>query len=223
MEQVVQNELSFVGSAWPARIGGICIFIVTLVIYFLSSQVKIFIPLIAGVFMILAILFAADVRVVADKTKQILSIGKKRILNSTYTSYPFSDIIYLQRNTSFSTNTNNKQEKRIKYTIALKGQTSARERGGYLLIPFSIPSGWYTMFSSSLREVQEFTNARVLANFIGVPLYEKGGENDMLANVVAAAPQVLNKLKDLPGIFAKVKEENDKKAQEILGNKDHNY
>ena len=219
MEQPTQNQFILNETALTVRVGSVSIFTSVVLVFLFFPGITPLVPIVSFFIMVFVILFAANIRVYADRAMRTLTVEKKRIIGSTVAVYAYDDIVYILRNTSVSVISNGQQQKRIEYSLALKGKTSSLQVGGYIPIPLAIPVSGFTMFSSLGRDMQKFTHAKSLANFIGVPLYEHGGENDTLVNTIEAAPQVIKTIQNLPAILAEAKRQNDEAAREILGDK----
>lgn len=225
------TTLTFTGSAWPARIGGISIFICTVGVFFYFPNTPVYVPGITFVFMVLAILLSADVQVTADSSARIFTITKKRILASSQVVYPYDDIYCFCQVTTTSTNQKGEEVKNTSYAIGLNSQTTTTQPSyqGRKLISIPIPKGGASVVSSLAGNTIEFSRATSLANFIGVPFYIKGSEHDTLVNFNANIPRYTEEIKKLPetmsqikDIMAQAKVENDRVAQEILSNQANN-
>lgn len=217
METVNTNQFTLNETALMARGGCVAIFVSVVLLYLFYPGLPLLVPIASFVIMVIAILFTASIKVRADSVMRTLTIEKKRIIGSSVTTYVYDDIVYILRHTAVSVASNGQQQKIIKYSLALKGKTSSLDVGGYTPTPLAIPVSWFTIFSSLGREMQMFAHAKSLADFIGVPLYERGGENDTLINTVEMAPQLIKTAQNLPNIFAEAKRQNDEAAREILG------
>ncbi len=222
------SVLEFTGPAWPARVGGISIFICTVGVYFYFSNVPMFVLGITFVFMLIAIFFAADVQVVADGSLRTLTVTKKRIFGSSQVVYLYDDICFLCQVISTSVNQKGEAVKSNSYAIGLNSQTTTMQPNyrGRRLITITIPKSSFSVMSVFAGNTQEFVRARTLADFIGVPMYIQGSENDTLTNFAEDTPRYLNEIQKLPetmsqvkDVMAQAKEENDRVAREILSNK----
>jgi hypothetical protein len=215
-----QKFLRYANTAMPMRISGVTIFIGLLIIYFVFPNVPIILPGIGFAFMVIAILFSADVTVVANKEDHTFGIIKKRIFASSSTQYDLEDIMFIARNTEFVRDGQGKESERVSYSLAVKGKTGVMYNRGYIPIPLPIPTNGILMFSQFVRDAQALTRAHELATFIGVPFYENGGPNDMLVNTVEEIKSVAKAVGNMPDdIFAQIKEANDKAAREIMESK----
>lgn len=222
MESPITSPLlEYISPAWPARLASVSIFIVTLIFFFLFPNVSLFIPVISFGVMLLAIFFAAEISVTADRSLRTLTITKKRILGSTNIVYPYDDIAFICQNITTSVNQKGENTESINYTLGLNSQTGSLPSyyRGRKPIPFPIPTSAFTMLSRTARNIQELTRARVLSDFIVVPLYVNGGQNDTIVNTVETIPGYLEGIQKIPDVFAQAKKENDRIAREILGDK----
>lgn len=211
------SRLEYYSPAWPARFSGVSIFVATLIIHFFFPNVPLFVPIISFSFMILAVFLAAETTVTADKTPRTLTVIKKRIFGSTGSLYSFDDIVYLNQKITTTSGQNGETSEKSAYSLALKSQPgSALYERGRIPNPITIPTSPLTMFSSTARNIQEFTRAKELANFIGVQLYINGGQNDAIVNTMENIPGYLSVIKNIPDIVAQAKIENDKAAKEIM-------
>ena len=212
--------LTFTSPAWPVRLSGISIFLVVILIYFFNTNVPIAIPAIVFCFMLVAIFFSSDTSVIADSTVKTLTVIKKRIIGSSNLVYPYDDIIFLCQAISESTNAQGVKSENSSFYITLKSQpTSTMYYQGRKPIPLPIPTSSFTALSQTARNFQEIAHARSLANFIGIPFYVQGSAHDTLVNTAEDIPGYINDLGKIPDALAKAKEENDRAAKEILGNK----
>lgn len=176
-----QQTLTFSGSGMPARIAGAVIFVLILIAYIIT-HFPIFILIIFAVICAALVLFSADITVTADKSARTLVVTKKRILMGSVTSYSIDDIVSITRRTVRRKDTQGKEVANTEFTLALKSKTSPTSAGGYLPVRLPIPTSGFTLLNSMLHDVQELERAGQLAAFLGVPLYERGGPNDMLVN-----------------------------------------
>lgn len=219
--QITSPLLNYTSPAWPARFAGISIFIATLFIFFVFPNVPIFVPVISFVFMLVAIFLSAETSVTADRTLRTLTVIKKRILGSINIVYPYDDIAFICQNIATSVNQNGENTENIKYTLGLNNKTGSLP--GYYRgrqpIPLPVPTSAFTMLNGTVRNVQELTRARALSDFIGVPFFVNGGQNDSIVNAVEVAPAYIEGIKKLPDVFAEAKKENERVAREILGDK----
>lgn len=213
--------LKYTSPAWPARLAGVSIFTVTLLVFFFFPNVPLFVPIISFGVMLLAIFFSAEISVTADRSSRTLTIIKKRILGSTNIIYPYDDIAFICQNITTSVNQKGENTESINYTLGLNSQTGSLSSyyRGRKPIPFPIPTSAFTILNKTVRDAQELTRARVLTDFIGVPLYVKGGSNDSLVNTVETIPEYIKGIQKIPDVFAQAKKENDRVAQEILDGK----
>lgn len=213
--------LGYTSPAWPARLAGVSIFVATLFVFFFFPNVPIFFPLISFGFMLVAVFFAAETSVIADRSSRTLTVVKKRIFGSTNIIYPYDDIAFLCQNIIASTNQKGETLENINYTIGLNSKTGSLP--GYYRgrqpIRFPIPISAFTMLNRTIRNVQEFTRARELSSFIGVPLFVNGGPNDTFVNTAETIPGYIEGLQKIPDALAQAKKENDRVAREILGDK----
>lgn len=219
--QITSPVLKYVSPAWPGRVGGVGIFLGSLLILVLAPNVPLYVPVVTFIVMIFAILFASETTVTADQTVRTLSVAKKRILGSTSIVYPFDDIAFILQNITTAVNQKGESTENIKYTIGLRSKTGTLPGyyRGYQPIQLPLPVSALSMFSNTVGSIQGLTRARELANFIGVPLYVNGGPNDSLANTIEVAPRYIENLKNIPEAFAQAKKENERVAREILGDK----
>lgn len=226
--QIKPLTLEFTSSARLARLGGISIFISTLGIFFYFPDVPLFVPGISFVFMIIAILFSADISVTADSSLRTLTFIKKRIFGSSHIVYEYDDVLFLCQVITTTTNQKGEEIKGNSYTIGLNSQTTSMQPNylGRRLIPITIPKSGFSVVGGILGDTVEFTRAKLIADFIGVPLYIQGGEHDKLANIQANIPQYVEEIKKLPDTIDQIKDamaeakiENDRMAKEILGGK----
>lgn len=223
--QITSPVLKYVSPAWPGRVAGISIFLGSLLILVLFPNVPWFVPAITFLMMIIAFLFSAETTMIADKTSKTLTVSKKRILGSSNIVYPFDDIAFICQNITTSANQKGENTESIRYTLGLRSHTGTLPGyyRGYQPIQLPIPTSAFTMFSSTIRNVQELARVRELTNFVGVPFFVNGGPNDTLVNTVEVTPgyikEIQNLSANLPEILAQAKIENEKAAREILGDK----
>lgn len=217
---ITSPVLKYTSQAWPARLAGVSIFVSALFVFFFFPNVPLFIPIISFVVMLLAVFFAAEISVTADRSLRALTIIKKRIIGSTNITYSFDDIVYFNQNITTSIGEKGERNNKSTYSIALNTQPGSTfyERGR-IPNPITIPTSTFAILNKTVRDAQEFTRARALADFIGVPLYVKGGPNDSLANAVETIPGYIEGIQKIPDVFAQAKKENDRVAREILGDK----
>jgi len=219
--QPTSSVLKFVSPAWPARLGGLGIFLGSLVILVLTPSVSPLIPAITFVVMILSVIFASETTVIADSTTRTLTVSKKRMVASSNVGYPFDDIAFVCQNITTSVNQKGEGTQSIKYTLGLNSQTGTLP--GYFQgrkpIPLPIPGSTFTVMSSFVGGAQKLVRARELANFMGVQFYVNGGQNDTLANTLEDAPKYFEAIKNIPDALAVAKKENEAVARKVLGNK----
>ena len=70
------SVLEFTSPAWPARVGGVSIFICTVGVYFYFPNVPLFVLGITFMLMLLAIFFTADIQVIADSSLRTFTITR---------------------------------------------------------------------------------------------------------------------------------------------------
>lgn len=215
------SQLKYTSPAWPVRLGGAAIFVSVLFIFIISANVPFYVPFISFVFMLLAVFLSADTSVTADKSSRLLTVRKKRILGSSNIVYPFDDIAFLCQNITTSINQKGEKYEKTNYTLGLNSQTGTLP--GYYKgrkpVPLPVPTSVFTIFSGAIRNVQEYTHAKTIAEFIGVPLFVNGGSNDAFVNTAEVIPGYLKDMQSLPDAFAQAKKENERVAREILGDK----
>lgn len=225
--EIKPSKLEFTGSAWPARLGGASIFMCTMGVFFYFPNIPLFVPVISFVFMLIAVLFAADETLTADNSLRTLTLIKKRIFGSSQVVYPYVDICFLCQVITTSVNQKGESIKSNGYAIGLNSQTTTMQPNyqGRRLIPITIPKSSFSVVSVFAGSAIEFTRAKLLADFIGVPLYIQGGEHDTLTNIQEDIPKYIEEVQKLPetitqikDVMAQAKIENDKVAQEILNN-----
>lgn len=223
-----QSTLSFTGSALPAQVGGVGIFITALGIYFFIPNVPIYVPLITFLFMIVAVLFSATVTVTADSISKTLTFTKKRIIGSSQVVYEYNDIFCFCQVITKTVNQKGETVTNNKYTIGLNSQRGSLDMSymGRRLITITIPKSGMSVVSGFMGTTEEFTRMQLLATFIGAPLYVMGGDHDTLANIQADVPRYTEEIKKLPETIEQIKDamaqgkkENDMIAREILGGK----
>ena len=218
---IISPLLKYVSPAWPARFGGVSIFIAVLIVFLFSPSVPVYVPAISFGVMLISIFLSAETLIIADGSLETLTVAKKRILGSTNIVYPYNDIAFLCQNISTSVNQKGETIENVKYTLGLNSQTGTLP--GYYRgrkpIHLPIPTSTFTILNTTLRNVQELTRAHALADFIGVPFFVNGGQNDSLVNTVETIPGYLEDIQKLPDSFAQAKKENERIAREILGDK----
>lgn len=219
--QITPPLLEYTSPAWPARIAGVSIFLATVFIFFFFHNVPLLVPIISFGFMLIAIFLSADTSVTANRSLRTLTVVKKRILGSTNIVYSYDDIAFICQNITTSVNQKGESTENIKYTLGLRGKTGALPGyfRGYQPIPFPVPTSAFTMLNSTVRNVQELTRARALTDFIGVPFFVNGGQNDTLINTMETIPGYIEGIQKIPDALARAKKENDRVAREILGDK----
>jgi hypothetical protein len=205
--EIKPSKLEFTGSAWPARLGGISIFLSILGIFFYFPDVPVFILGISFVFMLITILFSADVSVIADNPSRTLTFTKRRMFGSSQVAYGYEDILFLCQVITTTTNQKGEEVKDTSYTIGLNSQTTTLQPNylGRRLIPVTIPKSGFSVVSAFLGNTEEFTRTKLIADFIGVPLYIQGGEHDKLANIQADTPQYIEEIKKCLKLLIKLK------------------
>lgn len=215
------SVLKYTSPAWPTRLGGISIFICVLLVFSFSTNVSFVFPLVSFLFMLVGIFFSAEISVLADRSSRLLIVTKRRIIGSTNISYQFDDIAFLCQNITTSTNQKGEKYEKTKYTLGLNSQTGTFS--GYYRgrkpVPLPIPTSVLTIFSGTMRNIQEYTRARAISEFIGVPLYVNGGLNDSIVNTAEVIPEYIKDIQSLPDVFAQAKKENERVAREVLGDK----
>ena len=213
--------LKYTSPAWPTQLASVTIFVGVMSIFLFAENVPVLIPAISFGFMLLVVFVSADTTVIADKSSRSLTVIKKRILGSTNTAYVFDDIAFLCQNITTSTNQKGESYEKTTYTLGLNSQTGTFQ--GYYRgrkpISLPIPTSIFTILNKTLRSVQEFTRARELAKFIGVPLFVNGGSNDTLVNTAEVIPGYLEGIQHIPEALAQGNKESEKAAREILGDK----
>ncbi len=224
-QQPTTPSLTFISSPWLARLSGVSIFFGVLFVYFYFPNVPAYVLVISFCFMVVALLFAAEVLLVADNSLRTLTITKKRIFGSSQVTYLYDDIVFLCQSTSTSIDQNGQKVEAHSYSIGLNSQTTTIQPNyrGRRLVPITIPVSAFTSMSAYARGLQEYARARMLADFIKVPLYIQGSDHDTLANIVEDTPGYIEEIRKLPETIAQVKdamaaakEDNDRTAQEIL-------
>lgn len=210
------DSLIFTGSPWPARVGGVAIFLCVVGVHFLVQSVPLVIIGIVFVFMLVAILFASDTLVLASKSSQTLTVSKKRILASTNRTYPFSDIAFVCQKITTSTDASGKQTQSTGYYIGLNSRTTTISDisfRGRVLVPITIPTSSVTVVSPLFGETQEISRARTLADFIGVPFYLQGSEHDTLVNLAEDLPGLVKDIQNIPKAMEEAKASYERPAQ----------
>ncbi len=215
------STLTFISPAWPVRLTGASVFLITLFIFLTGKTVPVAIPLIVFCFMLVALFLSSNTSVSADSIARTLTVTKKRIVGSTCVVYPYADIVFIYQTITSSVNTQGVESKNSSFYITLKSeQTSSMYYQGRKPIPLPIPTNSFTALNQTVRSFQELARARELANFIGVSFYVQGSEHDTLINTAEDLPYMAESIGKIPEALKQAKEENDRVAQEILNSKE---
>lgn len=189
MEIPSSPTLTFTSSSWPPRISGVSIFLILVGVYFSTPQFPVAVLGISFCFMIVAILFSAETLVVADNMSKTLSVKKKRIIAGSHIVYAYKDIAFIYKQISSLTDAQGKTSDTSSFFIGLNNEMGTTLGFmGRRPTPLPIPTSSLAVFSGTVKSFQQTANARILADFIGVPFYVQGTDHDTAINEMENVP-----------------------------------